>query len=172
MIIRGCEEHRMHIAMLCLALVLVAATSTHVAAVELVNPLQVLERSRRAGIEFDQRMKRDAAEQKKRENEQKAQRDKQKAQRDKQEKEQKVQQEAQRKSAEAEQRKRERDQKAEADAQRKRETRVAKGKAGSQPSAKVTPAQSPSGQPAPMTAPAQPMTNGSALGEQSNELTN
>src|SRR4051812_8193737 len=48
---------------LCLALVLVAATSTHVAAVELVNPLQVLERSRRAGIEFDKRMKRDAAEQ-------------------------------------------------------------------------------------------------------------
>src|SRR5215210_9170588 len=44
----------MHTAKLCLALVLVAATSTHVAAVELVNPLQVLERSRRAGIEFDQ----------------------------------------------------------------------------------------------------------------------
>src|SRR4051794_25870818 len=53
------EEHRMKNAKLCLALVLVAATSTHVAAVELVNPLQVLERSRRAGIEFDQRMKRD-----------------------------------------------------------------------------------------------------------------
>src|SRR3954453_12676364 len=111
MIIRGCEEHRMHIAMLCLALVLVAATSTHVAAVELVNPLQVLERSRRAGIEFDQRMKRDAAEQKKRENEQKAQREKQ-------EQEQKAQQEAQRKR-----------EKAEADAQRKREITAAKGKA-------------------------------------------
>src|SRR3954462_7554777 len=91
---------------LCLALALVAATSTHVAAVELVNPLQVLENSRRAGIEFDQRMKRDAAEQKKRENEQKAQREKQ-------EQEQKAQQEAQRKG--------EREQKAEADAQRKRE---------------------------------------------------
>src|SRR3954468_15410170 len=109
MTIRGCEEHRMHIAKLCLALVLVAATSTHVAAVELVNPLQALEQSRRAGIEFDQRMKRDAAEQKKRENEQKAQREKQ-------EQEQKAQQEAQRK--------REREQKAEADAQRKRETRA------------------------------------------------
>jgi len=132
----------MHIAMLCLALVLVAATSTHVAAVELVNPLQVLERSRRAGIEFDQRMKRDAAEQKKRENEQKAQRDKQ-------EKEQ-AQQEAQRKSAEAEQRKRERDQKAEADAQRKRETRVAKGKAGtSSAAAKVAPSQPAKGETTP-----------------------
>src|SRR3954453_20484889 len=152
MIIRGCEEHRMHIAMLCLALVLVAATSTHVAAVELVNPLQVLERSRRAGIEFDQRMKRDKAEQQKRDNEQKAQRDKQ-------EKEQKAQQDTQRKSAEAEQRKRERDQKAEADAQRKRETSAAKRKAGAQPSAKVTPAQSPSGPSASMTMPTQSTTD-------------
>src|SRR5215210_1055129 len=101
---------------LCLALVLVAATSTHVDAVELVNPLQVLERSRRAGIEFDQRMRRDAAEQKQREHEQKAQ------------------QEAQRK--------REREQKAEADAQRRRETRAAKAKAGASSSvAKVTPSQ-------------------------------
>src|SRR5215211_9556166 len=76
----------MHTAKLCLAFALVAATSTHVAAVELVNPLQVLERSRRAGIEFDQRMKRDAAEQKKRENEQKAQQDKEQAQREAQRK--------------------------------------------------------------------------------------
>ena len=134
----------MHIAKLCLALVLVAATSTHVAAVELVNPLQVLERSRRAGIEFDQRMKRDAAEQKKRENEQKAQREKQ-------EQEQKAQQEAQRK--------RERDQKAEADAQRKRETSAARGKAGTSSSAaKVAPSQ-----------PAKGETNPT---EQANELTN
>src|SRR3954470_25016049 len=152
MIIRGCEEHRMHIAKLCLALVLVAATSTHVAAVELVNPLQVLERSRRAGIEFDQRMKRDAAEQKKRENEQKAQREKQ-------EQEQKAQQEAQRKG--------EREQKADADAQHRRETRAAKGKAGASSSvANVTPSQSLSSQPAPMTVPAQPTTDGTASGEQ------
>ena len=81
-------------AKLCLAFALVAATSTHTAAVELVNPLQVLERSRRAGIAFDQRMRRDKDEQQKRDNEQKAQRDKQ-------EKEQKAQQEVQRKSVSA-----------------------------------------------------------------------
>ena len=148
----------MKAAKLCLGLALVAALSTHAAAVELVNPLQVLERSRRAGIEFDQRMKRDAAEQKKRENEQKAQREKQ-------EQEQKAQQEAQRK--------REREQKAEADAQRKREITAAKGKAGASSSAaKVTPAQHTSDRPALMTVPAQPTTDGTGPGEHANEPTN
>jgi hypothetical protein len=63
----------MQIAKLCLAASMIAASIVSAAAVETVNPLEVLERSRRAGIEFDQRMKRDAAEQRKRDNERKAQ---------------------------------------------------------------------------------------------------
>ena len=67
---------RMGIAKLRLAVPILAAVSTGATAAELVNPLKVLEDSRRAGVEFDKRWARDAAEQRRKEKEQEAQRKK------------------------------------------------------------------------------------------------
>ena len=123
----------MHIPTLCLAVFMIAATGTHAVAVEMIRPFEVLERSRRAGIEMDKRMKREAAE------------------RQQQEKEQ----EAKRKSEEAEQRKRVKEQKAEADAQRKRDGAKAATGAGSS-STKNAPSQPATGEPAPTEQTSQP----------------
>ena len=63
----------MRIAQLCLAASIVAASGISAAAVEMVKPFEVLEGARRDRIELDKRMKREAAEQRRREKEQKAQ---------------------------------------------------------------------------------------------------
>src|SRR3954470_9570025 len=73
----------MSIARLCLAGAIIAASTLSAGAVELVNPLQVLEQSRRGNIEFDKRMKRDAAEQRRLAKEQEAKRKKEDAEREK-----------------------------------------------------------------------------------------
>jgi hypothetical protein len=70
----------MRIAKLCLAATMIGASAISAAAVETVNPLEVLNRSKRSMGEFDRRMKRDAAEQRRRTKEQEALREKEKAQ--------------------------------------------------------------------------------------------
>jgi hypothetical protein len=59
-----------------LASSILVTTTVGAAAVERVNPHQVLEQSRRDRIEQEKRMKRDAAEQRRREREQRVQREK------------------------------------------------------------------------------------------------
>jgi len=73
----------MAIGKLCLAALIIGVSTISTGAVELVNPLQVLEQSRRGNIEFDKRMKRDAAEQRRLAKEQEAKRKKEDAEREK-----------------------------------------------------------------------------------------
>ena len=156
-------------------LVLVAcifATSTPDAvAVELINPHDVLNQTRRDMIDLDKRLERDKAarqkdekerearqkqeeaERQKRENAEKAlqeaQRKREEAEKQKREKAEKVVQEAQRKREAAEQRKREREAKAQQTAQKKQGT-AAKPAEGASPSpAPTTPAQPSTGIPEP-----------------------
>jgi hypothetical protein len=82
----------MSIARICLAGSIMAASTLSAGAVELVNPHQVLEHSRREGIEFDKRMKRDAAEQRRLAKEQEAKRKKEDAQTEQEKKAQEAQQ--------------------------------------------------------------------------------
>src|SRR3954464_8439262 len=77
------EERSMSIAKLCWAALIIGVSTLSAGAVELVNPHQVLERSRREDIEFDKRMKRDAAEQRRLTKEQEAKRTKEDAEREK-----------------------------------------------------------------------------------------
>jgi len=55
------------------ALVIAVASGTHAVAVEMTRPFEALEGARRDRIELDKRMKRDAAEQRRREEDVKAQ---------------------------------------------------------------------------------------------------
>src|SRR3954469_18762854 len=86
------EERSMDIAKLCLAALIIGVSTISAGAVELVNPHQALERSRRANIEFDRRMKRDAAEQRQHVKEQEAKRTKEDAQPEQEKKAQEAQQ--------------------------------------------------------------------------------
>src|SRR5829696_6468012 len=92
------------------ASVLVASTLS-VAGVELLNPHDVLNKTRRDMNEFDQRMKGYKAEQQKKEKEAEAKRKQEEAERQKREKAEKALQEAQRKREAADQRKRVREEK-------------------------------------------------------------
>jgi len=112
---------------------LLAASTMSAAAVELVNPHDVLKRSQREGIEFDKRMERYRAEREKEEKERAAKRKIEEAEQQKREKAEKALQEAQRKLEAAEQRKREKE-KVLQEAQRKRDAAAAKAGKGSPPS--------------------------------------
>src|SRR3954470_18404006 len=100
---------------------LLAASTLDVAAVELVNPHDVLNQTRRDMIELDKRTERDKAERQKEEKEREARQKQEAAERQKREKAEKTLQGAQRKREAAEQQKRAREEKALQEAQRKRE---------------------------------------------------
>ena len=121
---------------------LVASTFS-VAAVELLNPHDVLNKTRRDMNEFDQRMKGYKAEQQKKEKEAEAKRKQEEAERQKREQAEKALEEAQRKLEVAEQRKREKEQKVLQEAQRKRDAATAKPVKGAPPSS-ATPSSQPS----------------------------
>ena len=112
-------------------------STLNVAAVERINPLDVLERSRREDVEFDNRMKQYKAEQQKQEKEREARQKQDEAERQKQEKAEKALQEAHRKREAAEQRKREREAKAQ-EAQKKQDATAAKASPGASPSSATT----------------------------------
>ena len=88
---------------------ILAASAPCAAAVELLNPHDVLNKTRRDMNAFDQRMKGYKAEQQKKEKEAEAKRKQEDAERHKREKAEKAVQEAQRKREAAEQRRRERE---------------------------------------------------------------
>jgi len=118
------------------------ASTLSVAAVELLNPHDVLNKTRRDMNEFDQRMKGYKAEQQKEEKEREAKRKIEEAEQQKREKAERALQEAQRKREAAEQRKREREEKALQEAQRKRDAAAAKEGKGAPPSSATdTPSQ-------------------------------
>src|SRR3954465_214188 len=100
---------------------LLAASTLDVAAVELVNPHDVLNQTRRDMIELDKRTERDKAERQKEEKEREARQKQEEAERQKREKAEKALQGAQRKREAAEQQKRATEEKALQEAQRKRE---------------------------------------------------
>jgi hypothetical protein len=92
-----------------LVTVILAASTMGVAAVELVNPHDVLKRSQREGIEFDKRMERYRAEREKEQKEREAKQKIEEAEQQKREKVEKALQEAQRKREAADQQKREKE---------------------------------------------------------------
>src|SRR3954452_19741616 len=100
---------------------ILAASTLSAAAVELLNPHDVLNKTRRDMNAFDQRMKGYKAEQQKKEKEAEAKRKQEDAERHKREKAEKAVQEAQRKREAAEQRRREREAKAQQAAQKKQD---------------------------------------------------
>ena len=100
---------------------ILAASTLDAAAVELINPHDVLNQTRRGLNEFDKRMERDKAEQQKEEKARKARQKQEEAEKQKREKAEKALQEAQRKRDVAEQQKRATEEKALQEAQRKRE---------------------------------------------------
>src|SRR3954453_1767476 len=107
---------------------LLAASTLDVAAVELVNPHDVLNQTRRDMIELDKRTERDKAERQKEEKEREARQKQEAAERQKREKAEKTLQEAQRKREAAEQQKRAAEEKALQEAQRKREAAEQQGR--------------------------------------------
>src|SRR3954449_10935086 len=100
---------------------LLAASPFDAVAVELVNPHDVLNQTKRDMIELDKRTERDKAERQKEEKEREARQKQEAAERQKREKAEKTQQGAQRKREAAERQKRAREEKALQEAQRKRE---------------------------------------------------
>lgn len=86
----------MRVVRLCAFAAIFLASGLGATAIERVNPLEALERSRREGIEFDRRMSRYKAEQQKREREEEARRKRLEAEQKKREKDAKVLREAQR----------------------------------------------------------------------------
>ncbi len=138
----------MRVRKLILVASILAASTMSVGAVELVNPHDVLKRSRREGIEFDKRMERYKAEREKEEREREAKRKIEEAEQQKREKAEKALQEEQRKREAAEQRKRVREEKALQEAQCKRDAATAKAGKGAPPSsATTTPSQPSTGLP-------------------------
>src|SRR3954471_16220557 len=100
---------------------LLAASPFDAVAVELVNPHDVLNQTKRDMIELDKRTERDKAERQKEEKEREARQKQEEAERQKREKAEKALQGAQRKREAAEQQKRATEEKALQEAQRKRE---------------------------------------------------
>jgi len=131
-----------------LAVSVLTASTLGVAAVELTNPHDVLNKSRRDMNEFDQRMKEYKAEQQKKEREAEVKRKQEEAERQKREQAEKAVQDAQRKREAAEQLKREREAKAQQAAQKKRDAGAAKPAQGASPlQVPATPPQSSTGLP-------------------------
>jgi septal ring factor EnvC (AmiA/AmiB activator) len=122
------------------ASVLVASTLS-VAGVELLNPHDVLNKTRRDMNEFDQRMKGYKAEQHKKEKEAEAKRKQDEAERQKREQAEKALQEAQRKREAADQQKREKEAKAQQEGQKKRDAAAKPVKGAPPSSATPTPPQ-------------------------------
>jgi septal ring factor EnvC (AmiA/AmiB activator) len=142
---------------------ILAASTLCAAAVELLNPHDVLNKTRRDMNAFDQRMKGYKAEQQKKEKEAEAKRKNEEAERQKRENAEKALQEAQSRKEEAEKQKREKAEKAVQDAQLKREAaeqrkreREAKAQQAAQKKRDATaakPAQGASPSPVPTTPP-------------------
>ena len=91
------REPRMHIVRLCLAALILAGGAEGASAVDWVKPFEVLEQSRRAGIELDKRIAREAEAQRQRERQQQDKRKRDEAERQRQERQEKARLEAQRK---------------------------------------------------------------------------
>jgi sporulation protein YlmC with PRC-barrel domain len=114
----------MRLVKLSLAASILVTSGIATAAAEMTRPFEVLEQTRRAMSELDQRQRREGVERQKQQQAQEAKRKREEAEQRKREREEKAQKETQRKREEAEQRTRERE-KAQQEAQRKRDAAAA-----------------------------------------------